>query len=577
MGKLHSPKSRERIFQGSPVSGGIAIGEAAYLEDLEEMGAVIRGIARDQIDDEISRYRSALCNSRNDLEHLYQTLSDEGAIDAGHIIATHIQMLSDPLITTHVEEMIRKMRQNTESVFCSVMSSFKERLGSAHEKLFQNRAVDVVDLSYRVLSHLRAKTITRHENLPHNAVIFAKELTPSETATFQAASVCAFVTEEGGGNSHAALIARSKGIPFVTEIDVQWFKEAMPSTIIVDGFTGSVILNPSPKTVEKYRLVQTADQRRSLKVQEGGAADSITMDGKQMPLYVNVGSVLDLEEGLAAGAAGVGLFRTEFLLSEEKEVFFSEEKQFQVYKKAALASCGHPLVMRVFDIGGDKFPEIVSETTQELLKSLRGIRFLLARPKMFKKQLRALFRAIPDDQLFLLLPLVEELSEIVRAKELIDEVAQELFSTRRASLGCLIETKAAAEKVDKLVAECDFLSLGTNDLCADILGMDRRKELCDVSMASAHPQVIAMIAHVVRCAKESQKSITVCGEIASNPLFVPLLLGFGVDALSAPPRFLPHVRRAVRASSLDRCQELARRVLECTSIDAVLSLLSTYL
>lgn len=564
----------EVCIQGAPISQGIAIGKPFFIAsfDEEEIHPKV-SISQDNVELEIERYRNALSSSRTDLQELHEKLSREGSDEATHIIDTHIQMLSDPLLTTHMEEMIRINKQNTEAVFHAVISDYREKLGRVKERLFQERVIDVIDLSQRVLNHLRPRRGDRLSNVPPNSVVFAKEIAPSETAAVGASRVSAFVTQEGGGSSHAALIARSKGIPFVASIDIQQFKGALASYVIVNGLTGDVIINPTEETLEKYRAIQHLLEEESEGLTKEVALDSETRDGKKVALHANIASVSELEKAAHNGAGGIGLFRTEFLLADDDTLILSEERQYSIYREVFDKGGDIPIVMRLFDVGGDKFPHLVSQREGTSVSTLRGIRFLLRHKELFKKQLRALLRADRKGAMRLLLPLVSEVSEVQKTRELLHEVQSELrtesIETQMPPLGSLIEVPAAVMIAEELAKESDFISLGTNDLIQFVLGLERNQMEVSSSFLPAHPTIIQMIQRVITVAHAHNRTVTLCGELASNPHFIPLLIGLGVDIFSCPPRYIPIVKRVVRQSECTQAQHLAHAVLHCDTPEEI--------
>lgn len=555
----------EYHLQGSPVSDGIAIGTLVLLEEDEFDDS--RPSQPPEVEKEIDRYRKALHCSREDLEKLQNELSLEGSSEASSIIATHIQMLHDPMITTHVEEMIRRMNQSTETVFRSFIQDYQERLGRHKDGFFQQRLIDVVDLSNRILRHLSPRPKLSFADLPPNSVVVAKELAPSDTASAQASRVSAFVTQRGGGSSHSALIARAKGIPFVSRIDLQQLKHVCGKHVIVNGLTGDVIVNPNEGTIEKYRELQRLLQQQSQELEQELFLPSETKDGHPIALYANIGEIEEWEMVHSVNALGVGLFRTEFLLSEDKEILSSEEKQLSLYRKAVASSKGLPLVVRAFDLGGDKFPDIVLEQEQdvEVLSWCRGIRFLLRYPHLFKVQIRALLRAAVDGDIRFLLPLVSDCDELIKTRALMQQAREELVSQNIAvgnlSVGCMIEVPAAVMVCKELAQESDFFSIGTNDLIQYLLGMDRSDLEKNDCYYPAHPSVVRMLYHIVKGAKKLGRGVTLCGEMASNPHFIPLLLGLGIESFSCAPRYLPIIKRIIRHTDRKKAVKLAKKVL----------------
>ncbi|MBI2810450.1 MAG: phosphoenolpyruvate--protein phosphotransferase, partial [Candidatus Melainabacteria bacterium] len=532
----------EFLIKGLPVSDGIAIGVPYFLMSVEEEVPEFP-ITLKEVDDEITRYRSALFSSREDLKKLRHNLAEETCDDAATIIDSHIQMLDDPFITVNMEENIRQRLQNTESVFQSVMTDYGNRFTLTSDSFFQERLVDVMDLAHRVMGHLRPGNKHSLENIPFNSIVFADELVPSHTASAHTARVSAFVTKTGGGNSHAALIARAKGIPYVTCIAIDELRERPCRCVIVDGQNGDIIFNPKPQTLEKYKQRKTSLKTSQQLLQKEQQYDVETIDGCAIHLFANIGNLSDIDTLSQAGAEGVGLFRTEYLFFEHQKLIASEEEQVKAYSHLLKTVPDQPVVFRVFDFGGDKNPELFADEEKEPNPVLgcRGIRFLLRHKDIFKTQLRAILRAAVHGDARILLPLISDTSELDQTRALIEEISKELSMQgipfkEKVPLGCMIEVPSAVIICDALARKSDFLSIGTNDLVQYTLGIDRSNPSMSDSCYPAHPSVLRMIKMVNTEAKRQGKSVTICGEIASNPLFVPLLLGLGVDQLSCSPR-----------------------------------------
>jgi len=565
---------KEIAIKGVPVSEGIAIGVPFFLSPTEEEIPAFP-ITLTEVDGEIQRYRHALVSSRQDLSELRTQLAEEVSDDAATIIDTHIQMLEDPLMTEHMEEKIRQTLQNSESVFHSVITDYEKRFTQRTNESFHERLVDVMDLANRVLGHLRPSS-SSSSHLPFNSILFAKRLIPSYTAAVPSSRAAAFVTQFGGGNSHVALIARAKGIPYVASIDIDPLEKIDAKCVIVDGQTGDVIFNPAPGTLENYRQRKTRLKTSLQLLQRELKYETETIDGCKIHVFANIGSVDDLENIKQLGAEGVGLFRTEYLFFKHREFLSSEEEQYAAYTQLVHTMGKGPIVIRVFDVGGDKNPELFADGEREPNPVLgcRGIRFLLRHPKIFKIQLRAILRAAVLGDLHILLPLISDIGELMKAKELITEVEEDLEKEgipfkKGVPVGCMVEVPSAVLICSALAKQSDFLSIGTNDLVQYTLGIDRSNPAMSDSCYPAHPSVLRMIKMVNMEAKRHGKSVSICGEIASNPLFVPLLLGLGVDHLSCSPRYIPIVKRAIRKTTLLDAYELAQQVLCLDSTEEI--------
>jgi phosphoenolpyruvate-protein phosphotransferase (PTS system enzyme I) len=565
-------KSLEEILiRGFPVSEGIAIGVPFFLQPVEEEIPEFPITLR-EVDDEIARYRNALFSSREDLTQLRDNLVTEASDTAATIIDSHISMLDDPLMTIHMEEKIRQMLQNPESVFQSVITDYEKRFSQTTNPFFQERLADVMDLAKRVLGHLCPRKGHSLSNVPFNSVVFAKELIPSHTASAEHCRVSAFVTQSGGGHSHAALIARAKGIPYVACVDVNFLQNVPSRSVIVDGQTGDVIFNPKPSTLEKYKQRKTCLKTSLQLLQKELQYEAETVDGCSIQVYANIGNISDLENIQQLGAEGVGLFRTEYLFFQHRQLISSEEDQYHAYVRLIRSVGDMPIVIRVFDVGGDKNPELFAEGEREPNPVLgcRGIRFLLRHREIFRIQLRAILRAAVHGDVRILLPLISDIGELETSRTLISEISHSLASEGiqfkpNIPVGCMIEVPSAVLICDALSQRSDFLSIGTNDLVQYTLGIDRSNPAMSDFCYPAHPSVLRMIKMVNTEAKRHGKSVTICGEIASNPLFVPLLLGLGVDQLSCSPRYIPIVKRAIRQTTLLSAYELAGRVLRLNS------------
>lgn len=574
-------KREEEIhLKGAPVSEGIAIGIPVFLSYSEDDDVPEVSITLEEVENEISRYRRALSSSREDLKKLQVDLACEGSAEAVTIIDTHIQMLDDPLMTTHMETQIREMLKNTETVFHSVMTDYEKKCSRRPDGFFQQRLTDVKDLSKRVLSKLCPSQSVTLDEIPPNSIIFAKELIPSDTAAVQATRVSAFVTQTGGGTSHAALIARAKGIPYVASVDLDILQSAKGKCVIVDGLTGDIIVNPSDDTLEKYQNLKTRLMTQFQQLEKDRNLASETIDGYHVELNANINSLSDIDLVHHHGAQGIGLFRSEYLFMKNSTLFFDEEAQFLLYQSLLEKSLGLPVTIRVMDVGGDKHPELFESLPKEPNPVLgcRSIRFLMRRKEIFRIQLRAIFRASLFGDVRILLPLISDIHELREVKLFIQEVKEELKKEKipfkdEILLGCMLEVPSAILICDALASESDFLAIGTNDLVQYTLGIDRSNPAMSDFYFPSHPSVIRMIKMAALEAKRHSKPLSICGEIASNPLYAPLLVGLGVRNFSCAPRFIPLIKRTLRQHTLIDACRLANQVLKLKTSSEITQLL----
>ncbi|MCP5506103.1 MAG: phosphoenolpyruvate--protein phosphotransferase [Chlamydiales bacterium] len=560
----------EIILKGASISGGIAIGTLYYVEGLQEEIVPELSIPSTEVEKEIGRYRRAITSSREDLHDLQRFLAKEGSQEAVSIIDTHIQMLDDPFMTTFMEKNIRQRMKNTETVFRSVMSDYEKEFSKVKDTFFKQRLLDVKDLSQRILRNLHPKKSLESEKIPENSIIFTKELIPSSSAQASKWQVRGFITEIGGTTSHAALIARSKGIPYVANISTDVLYPLKGSTVIIDGKTGDVVVNPNEATLQRYR--DLLDQKMPVKEELYSLSEvgTETLDKVQIDVFANIENLSDLDLLASHHAGGIGLFRSEFLFFGKELHTFSEEDQFILYQQVMAKAKGMPVVFRTFDVGGDKGNVNHYEPEPNPALGCRGIRFLLKNRDIFAQQLRALLRVSLDGDLRILLPMISDIEELYIAKEMIQEAALQLRSegheiADEIPLGCMIEVPSAAFMAHAIARECDFLSIGTNDLIQYTLAADRATEETNSYYSPTHPSILRLILHVVQEAARFDTPVSLCGEIASDLKYLPLLLGLGVRKFSCASRFIPEVKRLIATLSIEELREFTDTALDFDS------------
>ena len=581
---IEKEKEEEIRIKGAPVSDGIAIGVPVFLSGQSEEFIPEFPISTGEVEGEIERYRQALSFSREDLRQLQKVLAEEGSNDAVSIVETHIQMLSDPLITTQMEEKIREMLKNTESVFHSVIEGLEELFSRHPDAFFREKLGDMRDLSNRVLKNLSPAEKLNVKDIPLNSIIFAKDLIPSDTASMQASRVTAFVTQTGGGTSHAALIARSKGIPYVASIDIDTLQRAKGSCVIVDGQTGDIIINPSSNTLAKYETLRNRLTLQYQQLEQDRHVPCETKDGYPIQLYANVNGINDIDLVHHHGAKGIGLFRSEYPIFQDKDLLFSESAQLKLYEELIEKANGLSIVIRVLDLGGDKLPLSIHNFPKEPNPVLgcRGIRFLMRNKDIFRVQMRAILKASVKGDIRILIPLISDIQELRNVKLFIEEVKQELTQEgfpfkNKIPLGCMLEVPSAILICDMIGNECDFLSIGTNDLIQYTLGIDRNNSAMSDFYYPTHPSVIRMIKMSAMEAKKQGKPISACGEITSNPLFAPLLVGLGVHNFSCASRFIPVIKKAIRQYTMLESCEIAEQVLKLATSCEITEFLTIHL
>lgn len=572
-------ESKEIVLRGSPISKGIGIGLPVFFSGLDA-GVSSERIASEQVDDEIARYREALDLSRKDLESLRKKSLINGPSEVSAILGTHLEIMKDPLITEEVETKIRDTKQSMESIFHYLIEDYKDHFCAVKDNFFQERVRDIVDISRRILGHLKPFGALKISDIPHNSIVLSHELVPSETIEANTSLVSAFVTETGGLTSHAAIIARAKGIPYVANVDLKCFKGIKVNTLIVDGTMGIVILNPTRATLKKYQELKKNDQKSYEQLKNTNHLKPETIDGCEVRIFANLENPKEIDLLVKHGAAGVGLFRSEYLCLAKKG-FPTEDEQFETYKKMVKALKGRPLVIRVYDLGGDKKMNIASDHPDSayFLKigleanpalGCRAIRFLLRYPDILETQLRAILRASNFGEIHILIPMVSDVSELRIVREKIFSLQETLNkqgqkSAKEIPLGCMIEVPSSALMCDAIAKEADFLSIGTNDLVQYVLAADRTNPNTADLYYSTHPSALRLIRMVVSNANEARKPVILCGEIATDPLLIPVLLGFGIFEFSVAARHIPIVKSTIRKWRLVEACRLAEGALLPTS------------
>lgn len=570
--------SEEVYLQGLPVSDGIAIGTIVFLKELPDEFFPVFSISASEVDHEIHRYRRAIHSSRKDLEKLQHSLAKEGSKEAVTIINAHIQMLEDPIMTTVMEEKIGQMLHNTEHVFRTVIADYERQFKAIEDEFFRQRFADVKDLSNRILHYLHPLEKTPTLPTAVNTLVFADELIPSLTAESSSTNILGFVTRVGGGTSHAALIARAKGISYVSNVNIDEIRDFSGSLAIVDGNTGEIVINPSEQTLHRYEAMMKLSKKHFTELAEEYPVRVKTKDHVEVDVWANIEDLSDLTILHRSHIGGVGLLRSEFLYAKTEIESFSEEDQMILYEQMVDKTRGLPVNFRVFDVGGDKNFSKYQIPEPNPALGCRSIRFLLRHPDVFRTQIRALLK-VSKDGVRLLLPLVTDVVELLEAKAIVYQVRDQLKNegwdvTDNIKIGSMIEIPSAVMLSDQIAKESDFLSIGTNDLVQYALAADRSNPvICDM-YKPAHPSILRMIRLVVQNAEKYNVSLSVCGEVSSNPLFTALLLGLGVRHFSCPPRYIPLIKDTITHLSIDQAEKVANKALTFTSTTEVNRLLT---
>lgn len=539
-------------YVGKSVFGGVAIGKIKVFSK-EQMQ-----VRRERVSDaerEIERYEAARETAMEQLGRLYEkALREVGEANAA-IFEVHQMMLSDDDFNESVENMIRGNLVNAEYAVASTGDNFAKMFAAMDDEYMRERAADVKDISERVLRVLTGGA--EEDAAEEPAIIVAADLAPSETVQMNKELVLSFVTVQGSLNSHTAILARTMGIPAM--VGTALSPEELDGRLgIVDGFTGTFYVDPDETTLAVMREKQAADLEKKRLLQELKGKDNITLDGKKILLYANIGNSKDLAAVLGNDAGGIGLFRSEFLYLE-RDSFPTEEEQFAIYKTVAETMAGKRVIIRTLDIGADKkcdYFELDREENPAM--GLRAIRICLTRPEIFKTQLRALYRASAFGKIAIMFPMIISVEEVRKIKEIVEEIKAELTEQGivfgQPELGIMVETPAAVMMSDELAKEVDFFSIGTNDLTQYTLAIDRQNEKLDRFYDPHHPAVLRQIRIVVDNAHKAGIWAGICGELGADTELTPLFLKMGVDELSVSPGSILPLRELIRKTDTTKVQ-----------------------
>ena len=531
------------IIQGKAIFGGIAIGPISFFAKEQKQ------VKRTKVEDteaEIARYEAALATAIEQLGALYEKALKEVGESEAQIFEVHQMMLEDDDYNDSVKNIISSQGLNAEFAVATTGDNFSTMFAAMDDEYFQARAVDVKDISERIINILMGIGEAKVSDAP--SIIVAEDLAPSETVQMDKSKLLGFVTRLGSSNSHTAILARTMNIPALIQVDIK--EEWNGKQAIIDGFSGKFIIEPEADVLEEYQKKEAEQQERRRLLAEQKGKPTVTKNGKAIKLFANIGSVSDLQSVMENDAAGIGLFRSEFLYLES-ETYPTEEEQFKAYKMVAETMAGKKVIIRTLDIGADKqvdYFELDKEENPAM--GLRAIRICLTRPEIFKTQLRALLRASAFGNIAVMYPMIISVEEVRKIKAIMEEVKAELDEAGipygNVEQGIMIETPAAVILSDLLAKEVDFFSIGTNDLTQYTLAIDRQNAKLDEFYNPHHEAVLRMIQMVVENAHKAGIWAGICGELGADLELTDRFMEMGVDELSVSPTFIYPVRQKIR-------------------------------
>lgn len=555
---------------GIAVSPGVAIGKALVLHSEDFRVIAKERVAEDQIPREIARFEDALTRTRADLLGIRKKLSTEIGREHSDIFTAHLLILEDRSLIEDVISAIKEKRVNAEYAFSSVAQKYFRAFSQIDDEYLRERVADIRDIARRLVENLMGREKNPLANLTEEVIIIAHDLSPSDTAMMDKEKVLAFAADIGGPTSHTAIMARSMEIPAVVGLDNISRQVMTGDTLVIDGNHGVVVIHPSVKTCASYareerRFVELTSELNKLR-----DLPAETPDGHRIELAANIEFPDEIPSVLAHGAAGIGLYRTEYFYMNRTDLP-SEEEQYEAYRKVAEKMRPYSVIIRSLDLGGDKFLSSL-EVPHEMNPFLgwRAIRFCLARVDIFKTQLRAVLRASVHGNLKTMYPMISNLTELRRANEILEECKQELKKEKvpfnaAMEVGAMIEIPSAALTSDALAKEVDFFSIGTNDLIQYALAVDRVNEKIAYLYEPTHPAILRLIQEIISNGHKNKIWVGTCGEMSGDSGIAVLLMGLGVDEISTSPLLLPKVKKAIRLVPFKVAKEVAAMSLRMST------------
>ncbi|GAB2179616.1 phosphoenolpyruvate--protein phosphotransferase [Dongia sp. agr-C8] len=577
---------REVVLKGLGVSAGIAIGEAHVVE----IGAVQipeYDIKESEVEAEIARFNEALTKSDRQLKKL-KTKSAElhgaAAEELGFLLDAHMQMLSGSRVVRGVEARIRRDRINAEAAVQAAISAVAQEFEALDDAYLAARADDVREVGNRLLRNLTKTPYEAFKHLPEGAIIIAEELTPADTALLDPDRVAGFATAIGGAQSHTAIMARSLELPAVLGIPELLTKVKSGDQLVIDGYTGRVVIHPNRERLAQYERRTAEIEQEQKQLSRLRKLPSMTTDGRRIGLYANLELPREVENALAAGAAGVGLLRTEFLYMNRPDLP-TEDQQYEILREIVEGMSGRPVTIRTLDIGNDKLAPALKDHMVETANpalGLRAIRLSLRDRDLLDAQLGAMLRAGAHGPVRILLPMISAVSEVKQTRAALEQVAKRLkkrgmkIADPLPPLGVMIEIPGAALAADALAQVSDFFAIGSNDLTMYTLAIDRGEEQVAHLYNPLHPAVLRLIQFASEAALRGRIPISVCGEIAGDPKFAPLLLGLGIQELSMAVGNIPRIKQRIRSLDFAAAARCARSVMEQTDSGRIAMLLDDF-
>lgn len=562
------------IIKGIGVSAGIAIGKIFILKE-DEFKLIERNIAEKDIENEFVRIREAVKKTKLELQDNQEDLNKMLGENYAKIANAHMLILEDPIINQEIKNIIASGK-NAEYAVYTTVQKISKTFDAIKDEYFRERKNDLIDVAKKVMRHLLEKERVTLENLDSSSIVVAKNLSPSDTVSMKESMIKGFATDIGGRTSHTALVAQSLEIPAVVGLKNITEQAKTGMTIIIDGNNGIVVLNPTQETLENYKReyeIQVAYQKDLEKFKDLAAT---TLDGEEIVLEANIENPDEVKSVLKHGANGIGLYRSEYMFMTRKTMP-TEEEHFQSYSKIAKMMMPYEVIIRTIDLGGDKISRLgLMDIGREAnpFMGLRAIRLCLKYPELFKRQLRGILRASVYGNIKIMYPMISKISEIKQANAILEQTKEELRKEGKPfdeniQVGAMIEVPSAAIISDLIAKEVDFMSIGTNDLIQYTMAVDRVNEKVADLYNPMHPAIIRLIKNIIDAGHNAGKTVGMCGEMASDPKFTPVLIGLGLDEFSMSSVQIPKIKKVIRSITKQKAKELVNKILNCKNLEEI--------
>jgi phosphotransferase system enzyme I (PtsI) len=565
-----------KVLHGIPASPGVAIGKVFFINRALPR-SVLSTVSKDKAEEEVAGFLRAVARSKEQIQSIRDSVKDQST-DHYQILSVHLALLEDSMLIDQTERLIRENQFKADWAFNKVLQSLLDTFHRIEDKYLRERGHDLRQIGHRVLENLAGRPLESVSSIREPAIVIAHDLSPADTAQILNSPIMGFATDVGSKTSHTAITARSLGIPAVVGLEHVTREFMENEEAIVDGEEGVVVLRPTAETVREYTEKKKAYTLRIRDLAKFAKLPAVTQDGKTLKLLANIEFPEEADVSLRSGADGVGLYRTEFLYLNRRDLP-SEEEHFRTYRRVAEKFARQPVTIRTIDLGGDKFAsqlELAEEMNPAM--GLRAIRFCLREQDIFKQQIRAILRASSYGDVRIMFPMISGVGELREALALVEEAKAELKKrrisfNRRMRAGIMVEIPSAAIIADQLAKEVDFFSIGTNDLIQYALAIDRVNEHVSYLYEPLHPAILRLIRRIVDAGHDAGIPVAMCGEMAGEPLYSYVLLGLGMDEWSMNATSIPRVKRILRKSAAYEAREFVGELLAYATASEIAGIL----